>query len=113
MTPFYLLVLGILATWRVTHLIVVESGPWDAFGRIRRAAGTGVLAELLGCFYCFSLWVAAPLAYWLASTWPHRFLLWPALSAGAILLERLASHGEPAPQPLILEDQEDPNVLRS
>jgi|SRR6185437_1574129 len=110
---FYWLVIGILATWRVTHLVVVEAGPWDVFGRIRRAAGHGVIAELFGCFYCFSLWVAAPLAYWLASTWIHRLLLWPALSAGAVLLERLASCGEPAPQPLVLEDQEDSHVLRS
>jgi hypothetical protein len=26
MTPFYWLVLGILVTWRVTHLISVETG---------------------------------------------------------------------------------------
>jgi hypothetical protein len=113
MTPYYLLILGILATWRITHLVVIEAGPWDVFGRLRRAAGSGALAELLGCFYCFSLWTAALFAYWLASTWRHRLLLWPALSAAAILLERLASRGEPAPQPLIFEDQEDHHVLRS
>jgi len=114
MSPWYALIIGILVTWRVTHLVVYEAGPWDVFGRLRRSAGNGIFAELLGCFYCFSLWAAAPLAWLLAATWTHRLLLWPAFSGGAILLERLAARGEPVPQPLILEDQqEDTHVLRS
>jgi hypothetical protein len=113
MNEFYRLIIGILVTWRVTHLVVYEAGPWDVFGRTRRAAGTGFFAELLGCFYCFSLWTAAPLAWLLDGSWTHRLLLWPALSAGAILLERWAARGEPVAQPLILEDQENTHVLRS
>jgi hypothetical protein len=38
--------------------------------------------------------VAAPLALLLGGAWAERLLLWPALSAGAILLERVASRGE-------------------
>jgi hypothetical protein len=112
MTPFYWLALGILITWRVTHLVSVESGPWRIFEWLRRAAGTGVVAELLACFYCLSLWIAAPLAVLLGSGWRHRFLLWPALSAGAILLERLTLRSESA-TPILLSDTEDPDVLRS
>ena len=109
---FYWLVLGILITWRITHLLSTESGPWDVLGKLRRFAGTSMFGELIGCFYCLSLWIAAPLAWLLAHGWRHRLLLWPALSAGAILLERLTSRNEPV-APVILEEPEDPHVLRS
>ena len=112
MNPFYWLAIGILVVWRVTHLLATESGPADLFGKVRRFAGTGMLGELLSCFYCLSVWMAAPLAYLLADNWKHRLLLWPALSAGAILLERATSAGQPA-EPIILQEAEDTHVLRS
>ncbi len=87
---FYSLTLGILAVWRATHLLNAEDGPWNLVFRLRRLAGTGFWAELLDCFYCLSLWIAAPLAYWVGGNLKEQLLLWPALSAGAILLERIA-----------------------
>ena len=87
----YRFVLGVLAVWRVTHLLYAEDGPWDVIIRVRRRAGTGFWGKLLDCFYCLSLWIAAPLALLLGSGWAERLLLWPALSAGAILLERVTS----------------------
>ena len=85
------LVVGVLVVWRVTHLLFAEDGPWDVVIRLRRQAGVGFWGKLLDCFYCLSLWIAAPLALLLTSGWAERLLLWPALSAGAILLERLTS----------------------
>jgi hypothetical protein len=85
---FYWLILGILAAWRITHLLNAEDGPWDLFAKLRRLAGSGFFGGLLDCFYCLSLWVAAPLAWFLAGGWEQRLLLWPAISAGAILLEK-------------------------
>ncbi len=85
---FYWLALGVLATWRITHLMVAEDGPWDMVVRLRRRAGSGFWGKLLDCFYCLSIWVAAPLAALLGQTWREGFLLWLAFSAGAILLER-------------------------
>ena len=87
---FYWLILGILAAWRITHLLNAEDGPWDILVRLRRLAGNGILGGVLDCFYCLSLWVAAPLAYVLGDDWKHRLLLWPAISAGAILLHKAA-----------------------
>ena len=112
MQPFYELTLGILVTWRLTHLLSRENGPWNLIARLRQFASTGMLGELLACFYCLSLWIAAPLAFVLAQGWRERVLLWPALSAGAILLERLASAREPAQEPIFSEDREDRHVLR-
>jgi hypothetical protein len=83
------LVLGVLVVWRVTHLLAAEDGPWDIVIRLRQRAGAGVWGRLLDCFYCLSLWIAAPLALLLGGGWAERLLLWPALSAGAILVQRV------------------------
>ncbi len=114
---FYELVLGLLATWRVTHLLNAEDGPAAILVRVRRWAGDSVWGSLLDCFYCLSLWVAAPVALILDRRWKERLLLWPAISGGAILLQRFSSKSEAPVLPIYSEDQEregreDPNVLR-
>lgn len=102
---WYWLGLGILGVWRVTHLLAAEDGPWDLIVRVRRAAGNGFLGKLLDCFYCLSLWVAAPFALWIGTGWQERVLLWPALSGAAILLERLI------PEPERAVYREEPDLL--
>lgn len=86
-------IVGALAVWRLTHLLHAEAGPGQVFDRLRAGAGTGFAGQALGCFYCLSLWVAAPLALWIAVPWRERLLLWLALSAVAILLERVTAPG--------------------
>ena len=89
MQGWFRLVLGALAVWRVTHLLVYEDGPWDVVARLRRVAGSGGFGRLLDCFYCLSFWVAAPAALLISADWTERGLAWPALSGAAILLERM------------------------
>jgi hypothetical protein len=84
------LIVAILAVWRVTHLLNAEDGPFDLVVELRRRAGDGFWGHLLDCFYCLSLWVALPVALLSGRHWRERLLLWPALSAGAILLKRLS-----------------------
>lgn len=96
MSAFYGFILGVLGVWRLTHLLNAEDGPWEVLVRLRKLAGSSFWAKLLDCFYCLSLWVAAPFALLLASSWRERLLLWLALSGGAILLER--RYAPPAPQ---------------
>jgi hypothetical protein len=43
----------------------------------------------------------------------ERLLLWPALSAGAIMIERFMEPRPRAPQAWHAEDQEDDDVLRT
>jgi hypothetical protein len=101
MGAWYRLALGVLATWRVTHLLHAEDGPWSVLVRTRRLLKF-VTGKLFDCFYCLSLWVAAPFASVLGETWEERGLLIPAFSGAAILLERLTA----PPMPDYVEDSE-------
>jgi hypothetical protein len=96
MTSFYWLTLGVLTTWRLTHLLQAEDGPGAVVARMRRIAGTSFVGSLMDCFYCLSVWIALPFAVCLGQTSRECALLWPALSAGAILLER-ATRERPPP----------------
>src|SRR5271166_3452383 len=109
---FYWLTIGILCAWRVTYLLNAEDGPGKVFAHLRRAAGEGAFGDLLDCFNCLSLVVAAPLAMMIGDQWMERLLVWPALSAGAILLERLAGPRDSAPpRAHYVEDTEGTNDL--
>jgi hypothetical protein len=96
MSDFYWFVLGVLAVWRVTHLLNAEDGPWNLMVRLRQSVGHGLGGKLLDCFSCASVWVAAPAAWLLGVGWKQRLFLWLALSAGTILLERLTHREDPA-----------------
>jgi hypothetical protein len=91
------LVLASLATWRLTHLLAREDGPFDLIARVRWWMGPGLWGQMLDCFQCLSLWVAAPLAWWAAVGVGDGVLLWLALSGAACLCERLTDGESPAP----------------
>lgn len=84
---WYWVVLGVLAVWRMTHLVHLEHGPLGVFEKGRAAARRLGLDELVDCFFCLSLWTALPMAWWLGETWAERVVAWLACSAGAILVE--------------------------
>jgi hypothetical protein len=102
---FYWFLLGALCVWRLTHLLVAEDGPWRAAASLRQSAAGGFFGDLLGCFYCLSLWVAVPFALLIGDTHLERVLLWPALSGAAILLERATA--ETAAPAAYVEDKEN------
>jgi len=81
--------LAALAVWRLTHLFAKEDGPWDMMVRLRRSLGAGFLGRLLGCFYCLSVWIAAPFTFFLEGTVMERVVIWLALSGAVSLLERV------------------------
>jgi hypothetical protein len=110
---FYWFVLAVLGVWRITHLITAEDGPWDVVARLRRRLGSGFAGSLVACFYCLSLWVAAPFALLLGGSWREILLLWFALSGGASLLERACAARENVPAAPYFEDKEtDDGLLR-
>jgi hypothetical protein len=108
-----LFMIGILGTWRFTHLLVVEDGPWDVLVRLRRRLSKTFIGKLLDCFYCSSLWVSILFAMLLGHTLTDRFILWPALSAGAILLENLSARlDQPAAAAYVVEGDQNHELLR-
>ena len=52
-------VLAVLATWRVTHLLANEDGPADLIVRLRSRLGDSLAGQMMDCFNCLSLWIAA------------------------------------------------------
>jgi hypothetical protein len=88
--------LASLATWRLTHLLVEEDGPADVVVRLRARAGESWIGELMDCFYCLSIWVAAPLAVAVTPRRRDTPVVWLALSGAACLLERATDATAPA-----------------
>jgi hypothetical protein len=88
-SPWFWFLMAALAVWRVTYLLYAEDGPFDIFFRLRRGLGANFPGRFLDCFYCLSIWLAAPAAWLLGCNWQERLLLWLGLSAAAILIERV------------------------
>ncbi len=86
--------LAALATWRLAHLVAEEDGPWNVVARMRARAGSGELGELMDCFYCLSLWAAAPFALATARRPRDAPMTWLAISGAACLLERTTAPRE-------------------
>lgn len=84
---------ALLATWRLTHLFAAEDGPADFVVRIRARLGDSVAGRAMDCFYCLSIWIAAPLALFVAIAPVNWLVMWLALSGGACLLERATARG--------------------
>ena len=88
-------VLAVLAVWRVTHLLAGEDGPADIIVRFRALLGSSLAGKLMDCFYCLSIWIAAPAALFVTRRPLDWLLTWLALSGSACLLER-ATEQRPA-----------------
>ena len=82
---------GALATWRLTHLVVLEDGPADIVVRVRRRAGDGPAGAALDCFHCVSVWAAAALAPAVTRRRSALPLVALGLSGAACLLERVTT----------------------
>ena len=92
--PLWLaLLIATLATWRLSHLVAHEDGPFDAVVRLRTRAGDNAWGRLMDCPYCLSLWFALPGAGWLlhayGGTWADATEFWLAISGAACVIEKL------------------------
>jgi hypothetical protein len=79
----------------VTHLIAEEDGPANAIVRVRARLGTSFAGELMDCFYCLSIWVAAPVTLTVTRRPREALGTWLALSGAACLLERATEQPTP------------------
>lgn len=84
-------IVNTLAVWRMTHMLIHETGPWDIFTRLRDIIGVEFdikgnpnplnhFATGFMCFYCLSVWVGfifswgrirEALAYSAGAVWLH------------------------------------------
>lgn len=108
---FYYLILGTLCVWRITHLLNAEDGPWDIVVRLRQRAGETFWGKLLDCFYCLSVWIGLPFAIYMGESIGEKFVLWLALSAGAILLERITNRTFDVMSTPYFEPEENNHVM--
>lgn len=92
--------LAVLATWRVTHLLASEDGPADLIVRFRALLGESLVGKLMDCFYCLSLWIAAPAALFVTRKPLEWTMTWLALSGAACLLERITDKSAVAQAPM-------------
>jgi hypothetical protein len=93
-SPWFRLIIAILATWRLAHLIAREDGPFDVIVRLRIRAGNGVFGRLMDCPYCLSIWIAIPFTFLLGHGFTAWIAAWLAISGGASLCERLSPRSE-------------------
>ena len=83
--------MSVLSVWRITHLLALEDGPGNLIVRLRKMLGQSFWGTLMDCFYCLSLWVAAPAALVLMRSLREWPLVWLSLSGAACLLEQFGS----------------------
>jgi hypothetical protein len=90
-------VIGALATWRISHLLVHEDGPANLAARVRAHFAGSEIGRLLDCLGCASLAVALPVALFVSRRPLGLLPISLALSGAAFLLERIGG------QPLVIE----------
>ncbi|MDH4065384.1 MAG: DUF1360 domain-containing protein [Acidobacteriota bacterium] len=81
-------VVAVLATWRVAHLVAREDGPFDVIVRVRARAGDTSIGRLMDCPHCLGLWIAMPLAAWVARTPGQWLVAWLGIAGGASMAQR-------------------------
>ena len=99
MTEFILLS---FVVWRLTYMVVEESGPYKMFDKARNLffvtvktpveelrKPKNIVGELFECFYCTSFWLS--LLVVLFAHPPSPVLYWIACSGTAILIEEFRS----------------------
>ena len=92
---WFVLVLGSLATFRISHVMAKERGPLAVFERIRNAmpAGRGSIKEWVSCIWCFSLSasVLVCLILWIGGmslSWEYWILHWLSFSSISLLVNK-------------------------
>jgi Protein of unknown function (DUF1360) len=95
------LLLAVLATWRVTHLLANEDGPADIIVKFRKLLGQSLAGQLMDCFNCLSLWIAAAAALFVSRRPLEWLMSWLAVSGAACLLERLGR------EPVVIQPQSE------
>jgi hypothetical protein len=80
-----------IVTWRLTHLLSAEDGPFDIIFKFRSFLGSSFWGKLMDCFYCLSIWIGLALAFSLNKDLTETLVMGAYYSGVAILLEKLTN----------------------
>jgi hypothetical protein len=95
------LTVAAVATWRITHLLLYENGPFRAFRKLRERFGVvyadadssevvSFQYEITTCAWCLSVWVATVVTLLQLLSSKARWLWLPfTYSAAAVIINRL------------------------
>lgn len=94
MNPWLAFLLGAIATYRLSLMTSLESGPGRIFRKLRNLPEPkSATREGLSCFFCTSIYHAIPITaflWWRGYVEPwDTGLYWLALSGAAIILHRM------------------------
>lgn len=82
------LVLSVLATWRLTALVAYESGPFRTLEELRRLLVSARMGRLVSCFHCLGVWISAIVVLIVYRWEPMIILLWLAVAGAVSIIER-------------------------
>jgi len=81
----------VIVTWRVTHLISTEDGPFELIIKFRKLVGNTFLGQLMDCFYCLSIWIGLGIACLGGNSLIDIIIMTPYYSGLSILLEKVTN----------------------
>lgn len=97
MPDWFLFLLLIFATYRVTQLLVYDDGPFDLIFKLRTKIGVynldqngeskSNLGKLFACPYCLGFWLAILAALAASRSIDSFIILWLAIAGGQAFLE--------------------------
>lgn len=98
MPDLTILLLAFLGAYRLSHMIAMEDGPFDALAELRDRVGQGDwVGRGLHCVLCVSFWLSLSMAGWLAiaglATWGVVWLVWLGLAGACLVLHKLLYRG--------------------
>jgi uncharacterized protein DUF1360 len=93
MDLFFFFVLGSVAVFRLTEMVVVDRGPFHVFLKIRNIfPQDSQLDELVECFYCMGLWMAILVSMMLSFLHVVPWSLMPffafSIAGGSVIIYR-------------------------
>ena len=90
-------VLGSLSTWRLSRMVVKETGPLGMLARMRAYLAKnqrkpGGLFDLASCVSCSSIYIGAVVALWPSESILELVMYTLSFSAISVLIERYAAN---------------------
>lgn len=79
-------IVGALAAWRVSFLLVREQGPWGTVAAMRAALQRS-RANVLSCVKCTGMWISLPIALFVTEGHVERLVTWLGLAGVVALID--------------------------